>query len=232
MLLFVVTALAADVDRVPQDFPTLQAAVDEGTAPVIRLGKGRWAGATVDRAVQIVGDEAIIDRGVDAGRLTPALHLVAGADGVTVEGVRVDCDGQVDAGVFSSVRRGGLATDVVVRDSGFRGCVQGVTVAGDGATDALWWIEGNRFHGIGAAPLRGGQGGALGIVAVDVAMVDVVDNRFVGWVDEVEGFTTAETALVGCERCSVVGNRFEAVGGVTHEAVVEDGARVPRQSAP
>jgi len=232
MFLFAVAATSAvagaDVDRVPEDFPTVQEAVDHGEASVIRVGAGRWAGAVVDRPVRIVGvDGAVFDRGVVAGRLTPALHLLPGASGTTVEDLVVDCHSQVDAGVFSTVRRGGVATDVVVRGNRFEGCVQGVTVAGrdEAPVDALWWVEGNTFAGLSAAPLRGGTGGVLGVVAMNVALVDVVDNRFEGWADEVERFRSAETALVGCERCSVVANGFGVVGGATHAAVVDEGSR-------
>lgn len=230
MLTLLSVALAGGVDRVPEDFATLQQAVEEGQGTVIELGPGRWAGARVDRAVTVRGlPGAIIDQGVDNGRLAVGIWLVDGADGSVVEGVTFDCHSQVDAGVYSSARRGGVVRGVEVVGNDFDGCVQGVTVAGARSTppgDVSWTVVGNRFAGLSAEPLRGGSGGAIGVFAFNVGGVDVVDNRFDGWVREA-GFASAGVVVAGCEGCGVVGNRFAMDGDVRgHAAVVDAGGRL------
>lgn len=233
-MLWITVALAGGVDRVPEDFPTIQAAVDAGQGEVISVAAGRWAGARVDRPVALEGRPgAIVDVGVSVGPLEVGFWLVDGADGVEIAGFGVDCDAQVDAGVFSSARRGGIARDVMVFDNRFRSCVQGVTVSGDGGP-ARWEISGNRFDGTRALALSGASGGSLGVVAYGVSAVDVVGNGFVGWIEEDVGFSSAGVALGGCVGCGVVGNVFAARGallwrgpvvadeGGTRELVVAD----------
>jgi hypothetical protein len=210
---------AGGIDRVPEDFDTLQRAVDEGRGSVIELAAGRHAGAVVDRSVVIRGVAgAVIDQGVEAGRLTPGLWLVDGADGVVVQGLIFDGDGALDAGVYSSVARGGVVDGVQLLGNRFERCVQAVTVVGDAAG---WSIVGNRFDGLGAGPLRGGEGGGIGVYARQAEGLVVLDNLFVGWVPEL-GFATAGVALRDCDSCSVVGNRFAMRGGEgRHGAVVD-----------
>lgn len=228
MLWMVTVALAAEVDRVPEDFATIQEAVDQGIAPVIEVAAGRWAGARVDRSVALRGREgAIVDVGVPVGRLSAGLWLVDGADGVRIEGFRFDCEAQVDAGVFSSARRDGLATGVQIAHNGFRGCVQGVTVAAerDGEAPVVdWWVHDNRFHSLITGPLGGGEGGGIGVLGYGVGAVDVAQNRFTGWVQQA-GFATAGVALVGVEGGIVIANGFWEQGGAGHVPVVIEGGR-------
>src|SRR5881394_278915 len=47
-------AAAPKVDRVPEDYATIQQALDQGSARVISVAAGAYAGAFVSRAVAIV----------------------------------------------------------------------------------------------------------------------------------------------------------------------------------
>lgn len=233
LILGVAMAWAGGVDRVPEDFPTLQAALDEGRGDTVRLGPGRWAGATVDRPVHLVGAPgAVIDQGLGVGPLAVGLWVRPGGSGSRIEGVGFDGDAQLDAGIYSSARRGGLATDVAVVGSTFTRCVQGVTVSGPaGGATASWTVEGSVFDGLRAHTLGGGSGGAIGVFAARVGDVDVVGNRFEGRVHE-EGFASGGVVLGGCVRCSVVGNTFAMEGVVRGHAAVIDDPRAVGSTAP
>ncbi len=228
MVLWLGLVLAGGVDRVPEDFPTIQEAVDRGDGDVISVGAGRWAGARVDRAVVLEGRRgAILDTGVSVGALEVGLWLVEGADGTVVRGLGFDCDAQLDGAVFSSARQGGLARDVVVERVALRRCAQGVSVVGlpGASVDGGWTVRDSRIDGVRTEALRGGSGGGIGVVAYNVSDVDIVGNAFVGWSDDAVDFASAGVVLAGCARCSVVGNRFATEGAQWgHASVVDAGA--------
>ncbi len=220
-MLWIALALAGDVDRVPEDFDTLQAAVDRGLADTIVLAAGRWEGARVHRGVRIVGEPgAIVERGPRVDGREAGLWLVEGADGTVVEGLIVDCEGPLELGVVSSARRGGLAHDVLLQDLQLRRCVRGISVIGRPGriVEAGWGVFGARVDGRTEGP-------AVGIIVVNVGRVELLDNAFVGWT-AATGMQGAGVALSGCRGCALVGNRFETMGAAPLVSVKDVGAVV------
>lgn len=227
LLLLSGLVLAGDVDRVPKDFPTIQQAVDKGTAPVIEVAAGTWAGAVVDRPVSILGAPgASITRGV---KIRPgaraAFGLTGAADGAEIHGFHVDCTTRaLDLGVYASVPRlDGAAQSVVVAHNTFEGCVQGITNAGspvatcsapvDGGS--YWVIENNVFDGFPTVTDTGGTGGGIGVMVFNATGADIVNNRFQGQVQDTHRFSTTGINLAGCVDCTVAANDFAVTGG-TH----------------
>lgn len=213
------------MDRVPQDFPTLQAAIDKGTAPTIEVGPGAWAGAFVTRSVEIVAAPgATIDRGVKVRPgVRAAFGITGNADRAAIRGFEVDCTSdRLDLGVYASVDRlGGAAHSVHVEDNAFRGCAQGVTNAGsavdrcDAAVNggAYWVVQGNTFDGFASASDEGWDGGGIGVVLFNVTAADVLENTFVGQVQDTDRFSTTGISLAGCVDCTVASNEFAVTGG-------------------
>ncbi len=234
----VATALATPVDRVPEDFATIQQAVDEGSAPMISVGPGTWQGATVTRPVRVFGSGAVIVEGVRSAGERVAFALPRQATDSTIEGFVIDCasSGKLDLGVLGSARRlDGVADHVTVRDNTFLGCVQGVTNAGPAegtcessvAGGAYWVVEGNQFHGIATRSDRGVSGGGVGVLIYNAEGADVRGNSFDGTVDDRRDFATSGISLAGCIDCSVSDNNF-AMNGAEHwfTAVHNGGAQI------
>src|SRR5687767_12429989 len=164
-------AAAKGVDRVPQDYPTIQAAVTLGASSKIAVSPGRWAGAIVTRPVEIRGDNAIIDTGYPLGPLGVGFALPPAATGTTIEGFTFDCNSPLmDFGIFSSATRtGGNANDIIIQRNTFEGCVQGITNSGASESCASavvtggrrWLIEHNQFTDVVTVTDTGGLGGGL-----------------------------------------------------------------------
>ena len=223
--LLVIAPALAGADRVPQDYATIQAAVDKGSAAVIQVDAGHWAGATVDRPVSIIGAPgAVIDRGVRAVRgAKAAFILTGGADDAQISGFSVDCTSpRLDLGVYASVPRlGGAADRVAVSDNSFMGCVQGVTNQGSRVAEceasvdggAYWVIENNTFDGFSTRSDGGTTGGGIGIALFNVMAADVVSNHFVGSVADTPAFSTTGVSVSGCIDCTIAANNFAVLGG-------------------
>jgi len=108
----ILPATAQGVDRVPQDYPTIQTAITYGTARTIAISPGHWAGADVTRPVTIHGNNATIDTSVPLPPLPrdtfAGLTLRASTTSSTITDFTFDCSGpQMDMGVFSSRRSAG-----------------------------------------------------------------------------------------------------------------------------
>lgn len=230
--------MLAAVDRVPQDFPTLQAAVDQGHAPTIVLGPGRWTGAVLTRKVALVGEGAVIDAGVPVpGGATAALVLPGEASGSSIEGLSVDCRGDgLDLGVYASAARlGSAADDVTVAHDLFRGCVQAVTDAGgrrascdDEAVDggAFWSIHDNVVDGIVGRFDAGHAGGGVGVFVFNATGAHVYANTFLGEASAPAPNAASGVALAGCLDCAVESNRF-LVRSARWAAITNAGATLP-----
>lgn len=218
-------ALSADIDRVPEDFPSIQAAVDQGTAPTIEVGPGSWDGAVVTRSVAILGRPgAVIDKGVKIRVGARAAFGVTGAaDRAEISGFEIDCrSNKLDLGVYGSVDRlDGAADAVAVTRNTFRECVQGVTNAGSPVATCeqpvnggkYWVVQGNTFDGFASTTDQGGSGGGIGVMLFNVTGADVLDNRFTGAVEDRANFSTAGISLAGCIDCTVAANSFAVKGG-------------------
>ena len=141
--------------RVPQQYPTIQAAVD-AAAPGdrIRVGRGRYCGATLTKNVfldgrgrpRIIGCDTspTITTGLRVGFYLPGVKGSNPASGSKIRGFVFDGEGVSSAnllplsfGVFAR-----FASDVVVQGNTFDGTVQAITsTAGD-----RWRIERNRIR--------------------------------------------------------------------------------------
>ncbi len=237
LTLLAAAALAGPVDRVPQDFPTLQDALDRGTADVIHLGPGTWAGARVDRPVHLVGEGAILTSGPKARGERAALILGPGASGSTLEGLVFDCESDtLDLGVWSSARTGDVAHEVEITRNSFLGCVQAVTNAGsrqrtcataDVDGGRFWSVHDNVFDGLATRTDRGGSGGGVAVLLYNTHGADVYDNVFTGAVEDDARFATSGVGLAGCVDCTVSGNTFQVTGGrYWYSAVTNAGAQL------
>lgn len=225
---------AGNVDRVPLDYPTIQDAVKRGTAPVIEVAPGRWAGATVTRPVSIRGlPGAVIASGPRYAGLNIGFALASASSGAQIAGFRFACEGPLlDVGVYSSARRFGTAArEVTVRDNTFHGCVQGVTVAGSPTDECLpdrldggqlWTVEGNTFDGFATRADSGADGGGIGVFAFNSREIDVFDNHFVGAVADKQGFTTGGVVVAGCWDCTIASNEFRVDGAKAYWAAISN----------
>lgn len=237
-LLLITPGLADTVDRVPQDFPTIQRAIDHGTAPTIRVSAGTWAGATLTRPVHLVSDGAVIEAGVRQGPTRAGFVLPGAASGSTIEGFVFDCTSRrLDLGVYGSMARSSSVADrIEVVDNRFAGCVQAVTNAGSPVAScrseevdggAWWTIRNNTIDGLASRTDRGGPGGGVGVLLYNVVGADVFGNRFTGSVQDDARFATSGVALAGCIDCMVADNRFAVDGGrFWYSAVSNAGARL------
>lgn len=161
-------AASAATVRVPEDVPTIQAAVDAAhPGDRIRVAAGRWCGATVDKRVRLEGRGLPTIIGcaaptLDGGPLRVGLLLAAGASGSEVRGFAFDGGGVSNANTaplaFAVFARG--ASDVVVRGNVVVGTVQALTNSGgDG-----WHVAYNAVVGLTAFTCDGFCGGGDAIV--------------------------------------------------------------------
>jgi nitrous oxidase accessory protein len=164
-------AAAAGTLRVPDDFPTLQAAIDAASpGDEIRVAAGRHCGARVGTPVALVGERGAVIAGCPGGptvhgRLRVGLLLAGGegapASGSVITGLAFDGAGVADGnlaplafGVF-----GRFVDDVVVSGNVFRGTVQAIT----NTAGHRWVITSNRIEGFTAFGCPGLCGGGVGI---------------------------------------------------------------------
>lgn len=229
--LLIAHALAASpaVDSVPGEFATIQQAIDQGTSPIIEVGPGRWAGARVTRPVILRGAPgAKITMGANPRTVNSPLGIGFALDerasGSEIEGFTFACSASksLDVGVYSSASRyGSAADDVRVANNTFVGCFQGVTNAGRSTTSCrpkavsggeYWLVEGNTFDGIRSTAHTGLTGGGIGVFLYNAENVDVLDNDFVGAIQDRRDFTTGGVVVAGCRDCAIVGNDFAVTG--------------------
>jgi hypothetical protein len=193
----------AAVIRVPADQPTVQAAVDAAEdGDLIKVGPGRWCGATIDREVHLVGHWGTTVEGC-AEMLQP-FGLRAGfvlvdarASGTSIRGFHFD-----GAGISTSNTDpiglaiiGRDAHGVSVTGNRIEGTTQGITnTGGDG-----WLIAGNVIRDLtifGCVVQPGRCGGGVGIV---IQQRDVAADRAFGNVilfNEVGGITPDGLSIV------------------------------------
>ena len=167
-------AAEARVRRVPEQYATIQAAVEAADAgDVVDVGPGSHCGATVDRPVNLQGhghativgcpDGPVLSNGVRAGFRLPGADGSSAASGTRIEGFTFDGRG-VSAANLDPLGVAIIATfanDVRVERNRVLGTVQGITnTGGDG-----WVIAGNVIDGLGVFDCTGALcGGGDGIV--------------------------------------------------------------------
>ena len=161
-------AASAATVRVPQDFATIQEAVDAAQpGDRVKVGPGSWCGARVDKRVRLEGRGLPTIVGcpaptLDAGPLRVGFLLGAGASGTEVRGFVFDGRGVSNHDTaplaFAVFARG--ADDVVVEHDVVLGSVQAVTNSGGGG----WQVDGNAVLALTAFTCDGFCGGGSAIV--------------------------------------------------------------------
>ena len=159
---------AAATLRVPEDFATIQAAVQAASAgDTIRVGAGTWCGATVDKRVRLEGRALPTIVGcaaptLDALPLRVGFLLGAGASGSQVRGFVFDGRGVSNTNTtplaFAVFARG--ADDVVISGNVVAGTAQALTNSGGSG----WLVDWNAIFGLTAFTCDGFCGGGDGIV--------------------------------------------------------------------
>ena len=202
------------VDRVPDEFPTLQEAVEHGRAPAILVTSGDYAGATVDRPVAIVcAGHCMITSGPAIAGRQAGFVLEKGASGALIAGFDLV---DVDLGVFASCPTVGSAPDriAIVRNA-FVNTAQGVTINGEGCEGGDGWtIARNRFHDLRSDLAE--CGGGLGVYLIAAERAAVVHNLFRGEIAAPPcgaAFTTAGVYLSGSRAVRIADNDFELGDG-------------------
>jgi hypothetical protein len=171
--LITTSAVHAATLRVPQQYSTIQAAVD-AAAPgdTIRVGRGSYCGATLTKSVQLDGHGRprvigcdtgpTITTGLRAGFYLPGVKGVNPASGSRIRGFVFDGEGVSNAnllplsfGIFAR-----FANDVVVQNNRFNGTVQAITNTGGDR----WRIEHNRIRQLTVLDCTGHCTGGDGIV--------------------------------------------------------------------
>ena len=155
-------SFAQATHRVPQDFGTIQLAVDNANAgDTIRIGPGKWCGARITKTLNLVGEGATI-MGCPAGSPGPVgdalrrgFFVNAAASGTSISHFIFDGIG------FSDTNRNPLAVgigaafvtnNVVVDSNRFLGGAAGIQANGSG-----WLVIHNVFDGF--TILSDGSGG-------------------------------------------------------------------------
>jgi len=163
--------------RVPQDFPTIQLAVN-GANPgdTIRVGPGRWCGARITKPLNLVGEGATI-MGCPAGSPGPVgdplrsgFFVNRTAPGTSIRGFVFDGNGISDANqtpLALGVNSQFVTNNVVVESNRFLGLLGGIQARGSG-----WLIAHNEFDGF--TILSSGAGGFA------ILSEDLQTGRFTG----------------------------------------------------
>jgi len=232
--------------RVPQQYATIQAAVD-AAAPGdhIRVGRGKYCGATLTKNVSLEGRGRPRIIGCDTGpTLTPGLRVgfylpgvkgVNPASGTRIRGFVFDGEGVSNAnlaplsfGIFAR-----FANDVVVRRNRFEGTVQAITNTGGDR----WRIEHNRIRHLTlldcTAHCSGGDGIVIALARGSIAAPGgneaainrpednlILHNRIQGSAPDGFGvFSLAGVLLLSADHTTVLSNRLELVDNPRADAV-------------
>lgn len=234
-LITTTTAHAATL-RVPQQYSTIQAAVD-AAAPGdrIRVGRGRYCGATLTKPVvlegrgrpRIIGCDTspMVTPGVRIGFYLPGVEGVNPASGSRIRGFVFDGEGVSNANL-SPLALGVLArfaNDVVVQRNRFDGTVQAITNTGGDR----WRIERNRIRHLTlfdcTVHCSGGDGivialarGSIAAPGGDTAAINrpehnlIRKNRIEGTAPDGFGvFSLAGVLLLSADHTTVLSNRLE-----------------------
>ncbi len=149
--------------RVPQDFPSIQLAVNNANAgDTIRVGPGRWCGARITKALNLVGEGATI-MGCPPGNPGPVGNLTrrgfvvnAVASGTSIRGFIFDGKGFSDTNrdpLGLGIQSQFFTNNVVVDSNRFLGGLGGI----QGAFGSGWLVTHNVFDGF--TILSNGAGG-------------------------------------------------------------------------
>ena len=155
-------SFAQGTHRVPQDFPTIQSAVNNSNAgDTIRVGPGRWCGATITKTLNLVGEGATI-MGCPPGIPGPfgdpnrrGFLINAAASGTSIRSFIFDGTGFSDTNripLAIGIQARFFANNVTVDSNTFLGGAGGIATSGNG-----WLVTHNVFNGF--TILSNGAGG-------------------------------------------------------------------------
>jgi hypothetical protein len=225
----------AALRRVPQQYPTIQAAIDAAQdGDEIRVRRGDYCGATVTKRVSLVGrgkprivgcdTGPTVTAGTRVGLFLPGSKGVNPASGSVIKGFVFDGRGISNTnlaplafGIFAR-----FANDVEVIGNSFKGTVQAITnTAGD-----RWLITENRISGLTlfdcTVRCSGGDGIVLGIATGALAAPGgsaaalnraegntIVRNEISGIApDGFSAFSMAGILLLSADHTTVLYNRL------------------------
>lgn len=164
-LALVALPASADDWHVPGDFATIQEAIDSPlvvAGDTVRVGPGEFAGALVDKSVEIKGQGgAVINDGpVHSSGLIQGFRLLSGSSGATISHFTF-------ADIDLDIMNAGAVDDVTVTQCNFENAVQAISNwRGSG-----WEITHNNI-----TDLRSRCGGGIGILIADFTGGVVTDN--------------------------------------------------------
>jgi hypothetical protein len=209
-----------DVLRVPQQYPTIQAAVDAAShSERIVVSSGRFCGATLTRRVSLEAKHGATIIGCDAPMSGPYrvgfLLPDARASGSSIRGFRFDGRGVSNANL-TPLGAGILARSadhVRVVDNDFEGTFQAVTNT-DGSG---WTVLFNRVDHLTALTCDGGCAGGDGIVFQQRLVLDRRPRGNVAAFNQVQGdipdglneFSMTGVFVLGQSRAAIVANTFK-----------------------
>ncbi len=215
LILLISVSAQAKVIKVPKDFATIQAAVDNANnGDTIRVAPGMYAGAEISTRVNLIGEGyPVINSGpiLFAGFIDAGFFIDAGGSGTTIKGFTFDgtdfpANEATTVGFAVFTRQ---ADDVSVTHCKILGTIQGVTNTwGSG-----WLVSHNQFIEVGTLAF----GGGIGIVMqtrdpnsngrVTDSMVNF--NHITGVSGTAVGFSTAGIVLLGTDDSIVKNNDIE-----------------------
>jgi hypothetical protein len=213
-LCFLATSAHGKVTKVPQDYATIQAAVDAAASgDTIMVGPGSWAGATIKKEVTLIGEgNPVISTGPFLSGIRQVGFYLNGISwtpsGTTIRGFTFDGTGNAASGAnLAFAIFGRKANSITVTHCTVLGTIQGITnTAGDG-----WLISHNKIVGQGTEP----NGGGIGIVIqtsffdqTDRAMDNTVTfNEITGVAGSPLGFGTAGIGIFSADNTVVKNNK-------------------------
>jgi hypothetical protein len=216
--------------RVPADAATVQAAIDKASdGDTIKVGPGRWCGATIDREVHLVGGWGTTIQGCAAmlqpnGLRAGFLLVDDRASGTSIRGFRFDGAGVsvTNTDPVGLAILGRDAHGVSVTGNWIEGTVQGITnTRGDG-----WFVAANVIHDLtifGCVDPGGRCGGGVGIV---VQQRDVDGPRATGNIvlfNDISGATPDGLSIVSLAGVFVLGQ--------DHPVIALDRIAIPHNPA-
>lgn len=156
-------SFAQATHRVPQDFPTIQSAVNNSNAgDTIRVGPGRWCGARITKTLNLVGEGATI-MGCPPGNPGPVgnaarrgFFINAAASGTIIRSFIFDGKGYSDTNqepLALGIQTQFFTNNVTVDANTFLGGLGGI----QGAAGNGWLVTHNVFNGF--TILSNGAGG-------------------------------------------------------------------------
>jgi hypothetical protein len=190
--------------RVPQDFPTIQAAVNNANPrDTIQVGPGRWCGARITKTLDLIGQAGATIMGCPPGDPGPVgsvrkrgFYIEAAAAGTSIRNFVFDGNGASLGGnpLFYGIEAFPGADNLVIESNTFQGTALGISLA-DGNN---YQVTHNVFDGF--TVVSDGEGGVAILMFGDTGQfksssilynqitstVPAGDFSFASWTNEVD----------------------------------------------